>query len=85
MKTKIDMIEKNYTWDSVNKPSNKPIIGVKWLYKTKLNLDGTVQKKKARLVAKGYSHKLGVYFNEFATVAKLDTIRTLITLVAHKC
>lgn len=70
MKTEIDMIEKNCIWDLVNRPSNKPIIGVKRVYKTKLNLDGTVQKKKARLVAKGYSHKPRVYFNEFATIAR---------------
>ncbi|KAK4405585.1 Retrovirus-related Pol polyprotein from transposon RE2 [Sesamum angolense] len=31
------------------------VIGVKWIYKTKLNADGSIQKHKARLVAKGYS------------------------------
>ncbi|KAM2937487.1 hypothetical protein FF1_037375 [Malus domestica] len=55
MKDELSMIEKNATWDLVNRPSDKPIIGVKWVFKTKLNLDGTVQKHKARLVAKGYA------------------------------
>ena len=49
------MIEKNNTWELVNCPHGKYIIGVKWVYKTKLNPDGTIQKHKARLVAKGYS------------------------------
>ncbi|KAI5328472.1 hypothetical protein L3X38_027869 [Prunus dulcis] len=54
------MIEKNSTWELVDRPSNKLIVGVKWVYKTKLNLDGSIQKHKARLVAKGYTQKLGV-------------------------
>ncbi|KAM1489208.1 hypothetical protein ACFXTO_032489 [Malus domestica] len=85
MKDELSMIEKNATWELMNRPSDKPIIGVKWVFKTKLNLDGTVQKNKARLVAKGYAQKLGVDYNEtFAPVARLDTIRTLIALAAQK-
>ncbi|KAM1485555.1 hypothetical protein TB1_036396 [Malus domestica] len=85
MKEELEMIEKNDTWELVNRPSEKPVIGVKWVYKVKLNLDGSVQKNKARLVAKGYSQKPGVDFNEtFAPVARLDTIRTLIALAAKK-
>ncbi|BBN68281.1 BURP domain-containing protein [Prunus dulcis] len=81
----MEMIEKNETWELVDRPSNKPVIGVKWVYKTKLNLDGSIQKHKARLVVKGYAQKPGIDFNEtFAPVARLDTIRTLIALAAQK-
>ena len=37
----------NNTWELVNRPHGKDIIGVKWVYKTKLNPDGTIQKHKA--------------------------------------
>nr|KYP39031.1 Retrovirus-related Pol polyprotein from transposon TNT 1-94 [Cajanus cajan] len=85
MEEEIKMIEKNNTWELVDFPHGKDIIGVKWVYKTKLNPDGTIQKHKARLVAKGYSQQPGVDYNEtFAPVARLDTIRALIALAAHK-
>ncbi|XP_073264238.1 uncharacterized protein [Populus alba] len=42
MKEELEMIEKNNTWKLVERPIDKPIIGVKWVFKTKLHLDGTV-------------------------------------------
>lgn len=85
MNEEMKMIEKNSSWELVDRPSNKLIIGVKWVYKRKLNLDGFIQKHKASLVAKGYIQKLGVNFNEtFASVARLYTIRTLIALATQK-
>jgi hypothetical protein len=42
MKGELEMIEKNNTWELVERPIDKPVIGVKWVYKTKLYLDGTI-------------------------------------------
>ena len=55
MQKEIHMIEKNQTWLLVDRPNKKNIIGVKWIFKTKLNADGSISKHKAKLVAKGYS------------------------------
>ncbi|KAI4300036.1 hypothetical protein L6164_033455 [Bauhinia variegata] len=55
MKEELNMIEKNQPWELVDRPSHKKVIGVKWVYRTKLNPDGSVNKYKARLVVKGYA------------------------------
>jgi hypothetical protein len=54
------------------------------MYKGIHDVDGMVQRNKAMLVAKGYSQQQGVDYNEtFALVARLDTIRTVITLAGQ--
>jgi Reverse transcriptase (RNA-dependent DNA polymerase) len=61
------------------------MVGLKWIYKTKTNPDGSVQKYKARLMAKGYSQQPEIdYQDTFIPVARHETIRILIALAAHK-
>ena len=55
MKEELEAIEKNNTWKLVSLPDGKKINGLKWIYKTKFNSDGSILKHKARVVAKGYS------------------------------
>ncbi|CAL1380181.1 unnamed protein product [Linum trigynum] len=75
MDAEISMIEKNKTWELVDQPEDKPVIGLKWIYKVKLNEDGSIQKYKARLVAKGYSQQPDIDFHEiYAPVARMETI-----------
>lgn len=84
MMEELKMIEKNQTWELMDRPNHKKAIGVKWVYRTKLNPDGSVNKHKARLVVKGYAQMFGVDFSEtFAPVARLDTIRLLLALAAQ--
>lgn len=84
MDLEIAAIEKNHTWQLVQPPHGAKVIGVKWVYRTKMNENGEVHKCKARLVAKGYAQEKGINFNEvFAPVARWDTIRMVIALAAR--
>ncbi|CAL9012418.1 unnamed protein product [Prunus brigantina] len=85
MKDEIRMIEKNQNSELVDLPKDKDVIGVKWIFKTKFNQDGSIQKHKARLVARSFTQNPGIdFFETFAPVARLETIRTLIALAAQK-
>lgn len=66
-------------------PAGAKTIGVKWVYKTKRDENGQITKHKARLVAKGYVQKQGIDFAEvFAPVARIDTVRMIISLAAQQ-
>ena len=67
MKEELMMIEKNQTWLLINRLAHKKAIGVKWVYRTKFNADGSIKKHKARLVVKGYGQMFGVDFSETYT------------------
>lgn len=84
MQEDLNMIEKNGTWSLVDRPENKKVIGVKWVFRIKLNPNVSINKLKVRLVVKGYSQEYGVDFiDTFAPVARYDTIRLLIALAAQ--
>lgn len=79
MDAEIEAIERNNTWELIKMPPEGKVIGVKWIYKTKLNEKGEVDKYKACLVAKGYNQQYGVdYAQVFAPVAHLDTVRVIL-------
>ena len=47
--------QKNGVWDLVELPHGCKPIGCKWVFKTKSDSSGQIEKYKARLVVKGYS------------------------------
>ena len=61
----------------------KPI-GCKWIFKTKRDSKGDVERYKARLVTKGYAQKEGIDYKEtFSPVSSKDSFRTIMALVAY--
>ncbi|KAL0361235.1 UNVERIFIED_CONTAM: Retrovirus-related Pol polyprotein from transposon RE2 [Sesamum radiatum] len=66
MDRELQAFETNCTWILTTLPMGKKAIGCKWVYKTKLKADGSVERYKARLVAKGYNQVEGIdYTGEF--------------------
>lgn len=59
-------------------------MGCKWVFIVKYKEDGKIDKFKAHLVAKGFTQSYGINYQEtFSSVAKLNIIRVLLSLVAN--
>ena len=59
-------------------------IGCKWVFKTKRDAKGQLERYKARLVAKGYSQREGIDFKEtFSPMSTQDSIRIIMAIVTH--
>lgn len=84
MKNEIASMKDNQVWELVELPKGVVPIKCKWVFKTKRDSKGNIDRYKARLVAKGFTQREGIDFNEtFSPVSKKDSFRILMALVAH--
>jgi len=81
----MNSILENNTWVLVDLPPGCKPISSKWIFKKKKRVDGTIERFKAQLVIRGFNQKHGIdYFDTYAPVARIATIRVLIALLQFK-
>ncbi|XP_066396273.1 uncharacterized protein [Miscanthus floridulus] len=84
MEDELRSMSSNKVWDLVEIPDGVKPVDNKWVYKTKYDSKGKMEKFKARLVAKGFTQIEGIDYNDtFSPVSMKDSLRIVMVLVAH--
>jgi hypothetical protein len=81
MDSEIQALQRNDTWTLVPRPASHNVVGCRWIFKTKLRSDGSIEHHKARLVAQGFSQIKGLDFDDtFSPVVRPVTVRLILSL-----
>ena len=84
MEDEMKSMKTNGVWDLETIPKGTKIVGCKWVYKTKHDSKGNIERFKVRLVTKGFTQREGIDYNEtFCPVSYKDSFRIKMARVAH--
>ena len=85
MDEEMKSLQKNTTWELVSLPPGRKLVQCKSLFWTKFDADRSTYKYNSMLVAKFFSQVQGLDYHEtFAPVAKMDSIRLVLAILASK-
>ena len=73
MDREMNSLVKNKTWQLVEKPKDKKVLDLKWVYTNKSD-----NRKKARLVVRGFQQK-EILEDLYSPVAKMQTLKLLLS------
>ena len=85
MSAEFNALLSNGTWDLIPKQPHFNIIGNKWIFRIKRNINGSIARYKAHLAAKGFHQRPGIDYSEtYSPVIKPQTIKVVLCLaISH--
>ena len=84
MKDEMDSMVSNRVCYLVELSYGVKTVGCKWVFKTKKDSQGNIERHKARLVAKGFTQREGINYTEsFSPLSRKDSLQVIMALVAH--
>jgi len=83
MALEFDVLQRNRTWRLTDRPPGANVVSGKWVFRHKLNPNGSLERYKARWVVRGFTQRAGIDFSEtFSPIVKPATIRTILAITA---
>ena len=83
MDREIRSLEEAGTWETVQHPHNRNIVGCKWVLQAKCTVEGALDKRKGHLVAHGFMQVPGIDFHEtYSPVAQMASFRSILVIAA---
>ncbi|XP_052621711.1 uncharacterized mitochondrial protein AtMg00820-like [Lactuca sativa] len=85
MQDELNEFEQNKVWTPMPTPKDAFVVGLKWVFRNKMDKCGNLIRNKARLVVKGYCQEEGIDYKEtLSLVTRLESVRIFLAYVAHK-